>query len=300
MVKADCPKLEISNDNPPERFWNQQDSNYAKFRMHRNKLPGLNVSFLVFIALPTIAMINIYKGLIFIPVSDWKLKESSTVEIITWWCWCLRVLPGWLLILCQITELNLEGYVMKILQKFNIEKAWKNDCCLEDFVIVSFSISMCVMLIAEATSCFDKSKYCETRLTPSIQGITFYEIVLSLVVGNTYLQVSLVGSSWVVIFSSWLIEFLSVVLSVYLSGSFKEIPITIGIFFMSLFAIIEYENQIYNSFLSSLRHESLILKALTEKNEKILAEVQRTEINFLVANTAHDMKTPLQVTDCDC
>jgi hypothetical protein len=267
--------------------------------MHRNKMPGLNVSFLVFISLPTIAMINVYKALLFIPVSDWTLKEASTVDIITWWSWCLRVLPGWLLILCQITELNLEGYGMKILQKFNIAIC-KNDCCLEDFVIVSFSLSMCVMLIAEATSCFDESKNCETRLTPSIQGITFYEIVLSLVVGITYLQVSLVGSSYVIIFSSWLIEFLSVILSVYLSGSFKEIPITIGIFFMSLFTIVEYENQIYNSFLSNLRHESLILKALTEKNEKILAEVQRTEINFLVANTAHDMKTPLQVIDRDC
>mmetsp|Transcript_26928 Transcript_26928/g.25788 ORF Transcript_26928/g.25788 Transcript_26928/m.25788 type:complete len:815 (-) Transcript_26928:30-2474(-) len=300
MVEENSLKSEILNETLPERSWNmnhnEQDSNYAKFRMHRHKNPGLNISFLLFVIFPTIAMTNIYKGLLFLPVSDWTLRETSTIDIIKYCCWCGRVLPGWILILCQIIEFDLNAYLLKGLQRLNIP-VFKNRFCWGDFVIVSFAFSMSVMLIAEASSCFSENKVChstKSQLTPMGMNISFYEIVLSQVVGATYLQVTLVGSSWIIIFSSWLIEFSSMVLSVYLSGSFKEIPIIIPIFLMSLFTTIEYENQLYGSFLSNLRYESLVLKALTEKNEKILAEVQRTEINFLVANTAHDMKTPLQ------
>lgn len=109
---------------------------------------------------------------------------------------------------------------------------------------------------------------------------------MSLVIGISYLQVSLRGSSCLVILGAFIIQFISILISLYLvGGSSKDFISTTLLLLMSSFTLYEFEKQLYGNFLAGIEQEHLILKSLTISNEKRLAELQTKEIQFLVANT---------------
>ena len=109
------------------------------------------------------------------------------------------------------------------------------------------------------------------------------------------LQIILRGVPSAAVFASWVISFLFWITTVLYVGATSSSTMSNPVLFIITAVIMyEYEHQTLQRYLSTVTHERTIQRTLYVDHEKRVMASQAIELRNLIANVAHDLKTPIQ------
>ena len=214
-------------------------------------------------------------------------------------------IPGWIIIYCLHIKADLDIVLAKFLRFMKIRNyPIFPQFSYVDFTILSFTTFWAMLLVARAVSgpCNEKMANNYTIVNTSDcnpgfnLGILPQDTVLVLVLGVSSSQALLKGSCWAVILTAWFIQLAAVIISYSILESINS-SIVPQILVCQLVVLYAHENQLLLYYKGLLHQKRLLLDSLAKNNQKVAAEEHTKDVQYLIANTAHDLKTPLQVLD---
>ena len=274
---------------------------YSAFRISQFTTGG-GTSFFLFMVMYTLIFIFRYARVLLYPGDHHVglLFKFTILFGITF-----SFIPGWITIYCIYVKADVDVLIQECIRILRIKNLTIfTQISYVDFTILSFTTFWSLLLIARSSSgpcpeldvsyyTVDNTSYCNPGYS---HGMLPQDTVLALVLGVSSSQALLKGSCWAVILVAWVIQLSAVVTCFIQLKSFNS-SIVPHILVCQLLFLYAHENQLLLYYMGLLHQKSLLLDSLAKNNQKMAAEEHTKEIQYLIANTAHDLKTPLQVLD---
>ena len=211
------------------------------------------------------------------------LEDSFSLQLKTYFYQRMAiVLIVWLHLYCVMQT----KYPVK-LQRFPVDIVYIGDCVLVVFPFC-WGLSMYGMASTDKCNSGNVSAHLMCDHIP-------IDSILTLLVVNMLFSVLVKSKHIVAVVMSIVIEFFFMTVVVYLvEPSVPNIGIVISMFFAQCFVSYEGERYPRRLYMILLESRSYMQANLHSENEKKVMEMQSRELRFLIANVAHDLKTPLQ------
>ena len=273
---------------------------YAKFRKSQFTAASC-LSYTIFMVFYTLIFIFRYSRAFVCGDRQFGLLFRFVVLFGATFCF----IPGWITMYCLYSKIDPDHTLSRLLRVLRLEKkAFLSGLSYVDFSILSHTIFWSLLLIARSLSgpCYEQTVSNQTidntsNCNPGFSsGIIPGDTLLALVLGVSSSQALLKGSCWAIILAAWLIQILAVIASCVKLGSLKSSMVPY-ILFMQLIVLYANENQLLLYYVGLLQQKRFLRDSLDNNSQKKAAEEHTKEIQYLIANTAHDLKTPLQVLE---
>ena len=168
---------------------------------------------------------------------------------------------------------------------------------LESILIFSNSLFWGMLLLNTSVflKCNDFGSYITQNFQPSDSQHAEYptDITITLIISTSVLQTILKGiHQWAILFS-WIFSIIFIIITGSLTAT-SQTPLTVFCSFVFGYVLFDYEKQHLKNYLISVQRENIFASKLKADREKRMAATQAKELKDIIANVAHDIKTPLQ------
>lgn len=306
VMSPQSPSEDDNTNDDISTFWRtfivkEEQKLYSQFRISQFTT-GSVTSFKIFMIFYTLIFITRYLKVLLYP-GDHHIGLLFKFAIL--FGLIFSFIPGWIIIYSLHVKADLDVVLARSLRFLKIRNyPIFRQFSYVDFTILSFTTFWAMLLVARAVSgpCYEEIAHNYTVVNTSDcnpgfnLGILPQDTVLVLVLGVSSSQALLKGSCWAVILTAWFIQLAAVVISFSILESINS-SIVPQILVCQLVVLYAHENQLLLHYQGLLHQKRLLLDSLAKNNQKVAAEEQTKDVQYLIANTAHDLKTPLQVLE---